>query len=399
VPRRCIRPLLLVLRWLKSAHLLRWIWRHPPKQMHFRSPHRSHCSVSGLLALCPVVGAKGIAMFELGTRWHCRLAAIVPFVFLAGMGWSRADVVYTFDGTLPLSGDTTFTCDAPSYIAASASTSCTDSAGGPCEASLIGSSVIISYDESFLGLQLPTMATFTFPNNALLAGGTYSTVPGSYAAGTLTVSGGGGGPPPLPPSLYETVTLPNNGTQIELALSVATSPPPGQSYLVPNTALPPSDATLAQAAQDLGFTTFDISQEVAIPSGPSPYYECSDLSCSSTINIANQTVPDAPQYGWSYCNPSSKSYDNRFPACLNYPFALPIVSPIGSATYTDNPTDDCLFGGTGKDCGGETQVTKDPLVFLTTLDGVTVEPDGTAVATPLWNIGWSDDYNGTSGGI
>ena len=344
-------------------------------------------------------------MCELGMRSPGRLAAIAALICLAWVGRSQANVLYSFDGNLPNSGVATFSYDAPSYIAASASTSCADSAGGPCSASLIGSSVIISYDESIAGFQLPTMAPFTFPNNAFLAGGTYNTVASSFAAGTLTVTPPNLTPPPPPPQnsnyIWVTENTANNNTLLQLSLSIGTSASPApDSYQIPDP-IPTTDTTLSAAAEDLGFDYLAVAQEVSIPAGPSPYYACTALDCSTSVNVSNATVPDAPQYGWVYCNPNSVYFTGTAGVCLNYPFVTPLTPLGNTATYTDNPADDCLFGGTGDACGGQTTTaTNNALVFLTTLDGVNVDAAGAVGGiTPLYTLDWSDTYNGTSGGI
>ena len=202
-------------------------------------------------------------------------------------------------------------------------------------------------------------------------------------------------------------------TKITAVATIAPSPPSPDSWFVglPKQ-LPPGMTTLDQVASFLGYSSLQWSQQVTIPA-PSPAFACTDIDCTDFKNITGQSF-DAPEFGWTYCNPKSLGLkgvsvlsggvlpdpalygggDCRF----YYPFYPSSASPT-SLTYSDNPTDPCLFGGSGLGCNGmtETSVNALPLAFMTELVGVPLSDPSHPVG--LFPFTWIDTFNGTSGGI
>jgi hypothetical protein len=179
--------------------------------------------------------------------------------------------------------------------------------------------------------------------------------------------------------------------------------------------------TLSAAATDCGVAAFDWTQVLTVPT-PSPFHECLSEGCLSTIN-ASGTIADPPLFGYSYCNPSARLAAGIFSPQIDCSESNPFFYPLSDAetdptsyciqlgdfdnciahlatdntslNFTDNPADNCLFGGTGKDCEGKTAPNGQSLVFNTELVGITA--DGSIINE--FGAEWDDNYNGSSGGV
>jgi hypothetical protein len=150
-------------------------------------------------------------------------------------------------------------------------------------------------------------------------------------------------------------------------------------------AFTPNDGlTLAQAAQQTGFTSFNWQQTVTSLPGPSPF--------SQVGNPVNLTAPpsflDPPLGGYNYCI-------NYFPACLtSYPF-YPTTQTADTLTLFDSPQDGLLPAGS--------QIAfKDDLIGI--LPGFTSNTNCLNLATPTCvdlgvGVSWTSNYDGTFGGI
>lgn len=194
---------------------------------------------------------------------------------------------------------------------------------------------------------------------------------------------------------------------------------------------------IAAAETACGVAGFDWVQTVTIPA-PSRFEACTDVSCSSlTLQNVTGVTSDPPEFGWSYCNPNSLTYDpTKFGNCLNnYPFYYP--NPVNAidvppqvycieyasnnpgapcvATFQnddaainffDTPSDQCLPPG-GYYLLGLPYCVDPPgsaEQFTTQLVGVSAGGEEIPLSTlglapGVDSFTWSDTFNGTTGGI
>jgi len=170
--------------------------------------------------------------------------------------------------------------------------------------------------------------------------------------------------------------------------------------------------SISDAASKMGFTNFNWQQKITYLPSPSPYIAVIDKS--KTPLTAPPAFSDPVQGGYTY-NPSgtmgfpfyydaAKVQENViFPGeILRFPFfntgsGLPIFAHSNSFLFSDAPSDNCLIGGSGADCGGATVPDNvlSEIVFTTSLVGVL--PDGESVPLAYWD--WATTFNGTVEGV
>lgn len=153
-------------------------------------------------------------------------------------------------------------------------------------------------------------------------------------------------------------------------------------------------STLAEAADLCGFVLFDWQQTVTSLPQPSPFYQVG----SKTPLTAPPPYLDPPLGGFH-------TLGGKVIAPTAFPFYYdPFTNDLAQFTVTsvlpqmlffkDNPTDNCLPGGSGGDCGGKTAPTGSFLGFSTHLVGVNA--DRTPVDLGI-GFDWKSTFNGTSG--
>jgi P pilus assembly chaperone PapD len=173
--------------------------------------------------------------------------------------------------------------------------------------------------------------------------------------------------------------------------------------------------TLSKAAELCGFTKWDWVQTITHMPNPSPFYENNLSDPASPINLTGYYVPfhDPPPWGFttnsdwiSYpflYDPSSKS-DGQ-----DWSLAFFTDDESGILFYSDSPADACIPDASGAPsaaytnsaairtlCGNTTTAVGESIVFQTDLAGI--NQDGSA-SVPGIGIDWSDNFNGTNGGI
>jgi PEP-CTERM motif len=316
------------------------------------------------------------------------LTASIAVLIVAGVGRSRADVIYSFDGTLPFgNGSATFSYTSPSFGVSAPNIACSISLNptGPCTATLttISPSVIVLYTASILGFQFANFPVdFMFQNNPITSAGIYNTIPGSDGTGTLTVTGsvgGGGGPGGG-----------GGGGGPTCASMLTGALHPLASGPVMNATFTPTGGTLADAEGACGVKGFNWQQWVDVLPAPS------FVSAASHVGVPLTAPPpflDPPPGGYfpipliATCNGRAVPHIGNGGEDSN-PFYWGPNELIANTTSTtlsfqDIPADPCLSG-------------QQDLEFTTTLVGV--DASGNPVALPVtdtWN--WVSDFDGTAG--
>jgi hypothetical protein len=116
-----------------------------------------------------------------------------------------------------------------------------------------------------------------------------------------------------------TIALRRSYRHPRIPSAATTQPSDSVPVILPKT-LSSSDATLQEAANDLGYIGFDWLQTLSGPS-PLPYYECQDPTCDPmmTTEVVGSTYDPPPPYGYDYCNPSP-SNPNYIPNAVAFSF-------------------------------------------------------------------------------
>ena len=149
--------------------------------------------------------------------------------------------------------------------------------------------------------------------------------------------------------------------------------------------------TLAYAASLCGFSGWDWQQVITRLPAPSP------------IIAAGGTTPlIAPP---SFLDPQPNGYKN-LAVDHSYPFyfdpnsgELQAQEPGGLIlNFKDTPADQCLPGGTGAPCGGNTAPAGSKLAFTTHLVGLMGQGPSYGVLDTGIGFSWVSTFNGTSGG-
>ena len=158
-----------------------------------------------------------------------------------------------------------------------------------------------------------------------------------------------------------------------------------------------SGDTLTQAAATCGFTNFDWQQLITIVPTPSPYNDASgsNLSAPAPFN-------DPPPNGYSYQNPPNAVqlpvYYNLFTGAAD-PLSL-AYNEVGNTLYFfDAPADPCLPGGSYSSFCNAPDPAGSYLGFSTHLVGVIGNPPNATVQDTGIGFSWTDNFNGTVGGI
>jgi len=141
--------------------------------------------------------------------------------------------------------------------------------------------------------------------------------------------------------------------------------------------------SLAQAAALGGFTGFNWQQTVTHLPNPNPF------------RLANGTPLTTP-----FLDPPAGGYATS-PGPTGNPFYYSQAQLNGGViqndgkilTFLDQPADNCLAGGSGKDCNGLTSKAGDAIFFTTDLVGVL---PGNQVGSKLYEFTWKDDFNGVT---
>lgn len=151
--------------------------------------------------------------------------------------------------------------------------------------------------------------------------------------------------------------------------------------------------SLSQAAAVCGFSDFDWQQKITSWPKPSPLFQVGN----SVPLSAPPPFLDPPPGGYTY--ELTHGYPN---GDHSYPFyydpnsgELKTHETATTLSFSDAPSDPCLFGGSGSGCGGKTALKGQRLAFTTHLAGVNF--DGTAVDLGI-GFSWTSTFNGTSGG-
>jgi hypothetical protein len=187
------------------------------------------------------------------------------------------------------------------------------------------------------------------------------------------------------------------------------------------TFIPVSGLTLPAAAQACGFAGFDWQQTITSLPCPSPYFANSPSGLGACSQNGSLAAPpafnDPPIGGYTYqpgynpapfCYPSASALSNeQSPGayCVSTLASGSCLVPLVSANdetlaFYDAPADPCLPSGNpglqSTYCGGLTDPPSSSIGFTTALVGI--NQDSTA-SLPLYQWTWTDNFNGTSGGI
>ena len=166
-----------------------------------------------------------------------------------------------------------------------------------------------------------------------------------------------------------------------------------QSFFTPN-----QSASLSQAATLCGFTSFNWQQLIANLPQPSPFY---------TVDFTNLFAPlafnDPPPNGYSYQYPYANQvilpvYYNIFTTDPKDPLSLIANQTATTLSFYDSPADTCLYGSLTSICG-YTAPMGAVLSFSTHLVGVIGNDTNAIVQDTGIGFTWTDNFNGTSGGI
>jgi PEP-CTERM motif len=176
---------------------------------------------------------------------------------------------------------------------------------------------------------------------------------------------------------------------------------------------PNFDLTLLEAAQLGGFDFFDWTQTVTYSPLPSPFFAHSNPYLPLVAPYADPPPGGGYQYEWDDPNVGPDYaypyYDNPVSAFGSLPGSELATQETGNGAtpfapqrantlnFSDNPADPCLTGGNGAGCGGLTVPAgeKSENDFTTDLVGVT----DLGQIIDLFQFTWSDNFNGTSGGV
>ncbi len=158
--------------------------------------------------------------------------------------------------------------------------------------------------------------------------------------------------------------------------------------------------TLAQAAKVCGFIEFDWQQTITSWPLPSPLREAG----SNVPLHAPPSFNDPPPNGYDYDNPHSpdplKLYYNPFSGPSdNYALSSYTSTDTNTLYFDDAPANNCMPGGTGADCNGQTAPPGSMMAFTTHLVGLQGDLPGAAVIDTGIGFSWTSTYNGTHGGI
>lgn len=168
---------------------------------------------------------------------------------------------------------------------------------------------------------------------------------------------------------------------------------------------PNFNLSLQQAAQLMGFTKFNWQQTITYLPAPSPFYQNPLLpGVSEPVNLIAPPSFSDPIKGGYFNYPDQNNgafpfyYKNAPELTGNniqfggLTFNVPFFGLGNTIYFADAPSDDCLFGGSGKACGGSTvragQLSE--IDFTTALVGVL----GNGGFVPLATWKWSDNFNG-----
>jgi hypothetical protein len=162
--------------------------------------------------------------------------------------------------------------------------------------------------------------------------------------------------------------------------------------------VPGQSLSLKQAANDLGYTSFNFEQMVQNLPSPSPVFANSDLYTALT---APPAFSDPIAGGYTYQNDvaAENAYPFYFPLSeiQNYESGSLFHLDDNKLEFSDGPGDGCLFGGPGgAACLDERAPEGSQLMFSTALVGV--KPDGSASGL-LAGFDWESNYTGVSGGV
>lgn len=179
---------------------------------------------------------------------------------------------------------------------------------------------------------------------------------------------------------------PNGGTVIDL-------------YFKPQDGL-----TLAQAEKVCGYFNFDWQQTITSMPLPSGVYAANDPQHLHELH-APQAFNDPPLVGYPP-DPNSDNIVNavRIPVYWNlyqsgYPWGVDYYETDNSLEFYDSPANNCLPGGSGANCGGQTSPVGSHYGFTTHLVGIQGSLQNPYVCDTGIGFSWTDNYNYTNGGI
>jgi hypothetical protein len=157
--------------------------------------------------------------------------------------------------------------------------------------------------------------------------------------------------------------------------------------------------TLAQAEQVCGFTDFNWQQTITSLPSPFPglFWEVG--------SVVPPHVPfnDPPPNGYKY-QQGTLAGQNLYPVYYNMftsgtGWSLDKAETANTLSFYDDPTDDCLPGGSGGGCNGQTAPAGSVIKFITHLVGVTANSSGVSIVDTGIGFNWETNFNGTSGGV
>lgn len=219
----------------------------------------------------------------------------------------------------------------------------------------------------------------------------------------------------------------SSATACSTVLNKALTKPGGGGTQITASFTPNLGFTLAQAAQLCGFIKFDWQQTITFVPKPSPVCAAG----SSVPLIAPPKFNDPPPQGYSYQNPPNAVelpvYYNLFTTKPD-PLSLDFNETDTTLSFFDSPTDPCLTDARGKPslawqanlklpkpqtcgnskppittirqlCGNRTAPAGSKLAFTTHLVGIAGLLPGADVIDTGIGFTWTDNFNGTSGGI
>jgi hypothetical protein len=226
-------------------------------------------------------------------------------------------------------------------------------------------------------------------------GVSFSNISSDHTTGTVTFT------PPIPVggtayfSLEDQLDLVTTCSSI-INNSVTNSSGTGTQTGITATFTPNLGYTLAQAATLCGFTGWNWQQTVTSLPAPSPF-----LAAGSAVPlVAPPPFNDPPPQGYAYQNPPNAV---QLPVYWN-PFTTGSLSLAAHETsttlsFSDAPADPCLPGGNPAACGGTLAPAGSQLGFTTHLVGIVGSLPGAGVLDTGIGFSWTDNFNGTSGGI
>lgn len=222
-------------------------------------------------------------------------------------------------------------------------------------------------------------------------GVSFSNISPDFTTGTVNFN------PPIPIggtayfSLEESLTA---VTACSTIINNSVAPPASGAPTITATFTPKSGFTLAQAAQLCGFTGWDWQQTITSLPLPSPFAQ---IGAPPTKRLfAPPPFLDPPPGGYTY-NPAG---DNSYPFYYD-PNSGELASHETATTlsFRDTPADNCLNGGSGASCSGQTAPAGKVIGFTTHLVGLVGSGPAYGVQDTGIGFSWTSDFNGTSGGI